>query len=123
MIIKLLFNYLFVLTGDTHPVLEIEVPVHDCDIRFPPPSHSPLPPLDSSAYDFSCLDDNTQQTLLNLCEENIFMKPRPDDQEILWDKRHYMVSFAHFDPSGMKRLKLKLIIEAILETGFFFENR
>uniref|UniRef100_A0A8D8S4J0 Phosphatidylinositol 4-phosphate 3-kinase C2 domain-containing subunit alpha n=1 Tax=Cacopsylla melanoneura TaxID=428564 RepID=A0A8D8S4J0_9HEMI len=90
--------------GDTHPVLAVELPPSSgCDIRFPSPPSAPLsPPIDPDMYDFSSLDDNTQQTLINLCQETIFERPRLEDREILWEKRHYLVGM----PSGLAKVLL-----------------
>ncbi|KAL1459698.1 hypothetical protein WDU94_011655 [Cyamophila willieti] len=90
--------------GDTHPVLAIELPPPSgCDIRFPPPPSPPLSsPIDPDTYDFSSLDENTQQTLVNLCQETIFERPRLEDREILWEKRHYLVGI----PNGLAKVLL-----------------
>ncbi|KAI5702472.1 hypothetical protein M8J75_000487 [Diaphorina citri] len=94
--------------GDTHPVVALEIPHPGCDIVFPPPSCvdpptvDPPDTVDTSCYEFYSLDDNTQQTLLNLCEETIFVRPRLEDREILWEKRHYLVGI----PNGLAKVLL-----------------
>ena len=46
-------------------------------------------------YNFQDLDYYTQQELLDVCDQDFisFTELRPQDREVLWDKRHYLCKY------------------------------
>ncbi|XP_044761430.1 phosphatidylinositol 4-phosphate 3-kinase C2 domain-containing subunit alpha [Coccinella septempunctata] len=61
------------------------------------------PTLDDSEYsvvkgDFSSLDQQTQEQLLDINEMDMLEKVPPDIREVLWEKRHYLYHLPHCLP-------------------------
>ncbi|KAJ8958339.1 hypothetical protein NQ318_017485 [Aromia moschata] len=70
-----------------HCMIGIEI-VTPTKIQFPTVS----PELYSNVIkgDFSSLDNETQQLLIDACEQDMLYKFPPEIREILWEKRHYL---------------------------------
>ncbi|KAF2883089.1 hypothetical protein ILUMI_23081 [Ignelater luminosus] len=70
-----------------HPVLGVEI-ASPPKVIFPP-----VPQLNSSQIargDFYSLDLQTQQQLLEICEQDMLFKAPTEVREVLWEKRHYL---------------------------------
>ncbi|CAH0389985.1 unnamed protein product [Bemisia tabaci] len=75
--------------GDVYPIIGIELPDYGANIVFPELPEIPL--INPSDFDFQSLDFNTQQQL-TVIEQDIFTRPSVEDREVLWEKRHYLLS-------------------------------
>ncbi|XP_054261584.1 phosphatidylinositol 4-phosphate 3-kinase C2 domain-containing subunit beta-like [Macrosteles quadrilineatus] len=78
--------------GDTHPVLGVELPDYGSRVEFPPLIKEVEQDSFSTSHDFESLDGNTQDLLKDIIAQDTFTRPLLEDREILWEKRHYLVS-------------------------------
>lgn len=69
-----------------HPVLGVQL-MGPTRTIFPP---TPDTSRALTGFDFSSLDDQTQQQLLALFDQDMLYKCPPELREVLWDKRHYL---------------------------------
>ena len=76
--------------ADKCPLLSIELPNLSHPVIFPVNVPFQSPPR--SDYNFQDLDYYTQQELLDVCDQDFisFTELRPQDREVLWEKRHYL---------------------------------
>ena len=77
--------------ADKCPLLSIELPNQlGHPVIFPVNVPFQSPPR--SDYNFQDLDYYTQQELLDVCDQDFisFTELRPQDREVLWEKRHYL---------------------------------
>lgn len=70
-----------------HPVLGIEI-VAPTKVQFP--SMSPDLYSNICKGDFSSLDNETQQLLVDACDQDLLYRFSPEIREIVWEKRHYL---------------------------------
>ncbi|PNF36119.1 hypothetical protein B7P43_G10961, partial [Cryptotermes secundus] len=80
--------------GDIDPVLWVELPDLGGRVVFPSQVNG-SEKMKSQTYsgaphEWSSLDPNTQQQLLNIIEQDTFTMPAVEDREVLWEKRHYL---------------------------------
>uniref|UniRef100_T1GPX7 phosphatidylinositol 3-kinase n=1 Tax=Megaselia scalaris TaxID=36166 RepID=T1GPX7_MEGSC len=80
--------------SDTCSVLSIEIPSYGGRIVFPEPIENPPP---APRYDFSSLDNNLQQELLDTADQG-YPGGALDKREVFWEKRHYLQNFPHALP-------------------------
>lgn len=70
-----------------HPLMDIQIATLSV-VEFPR-----VPPdLISNVVkgDFHSLDQSTQETLKEICDQDMLHKLRPEIREVLWEKRHYL---------------------------------
>nr|XP_023021080.1 phosphatidylinositol 4-phosphate 3-kinase C2 domain-containing subunit beta [Leptinotarsa decemlineata] len=70
-----------------HPMIGIEI-VAPTKVQFP--TISPDLYNDVTKGDFSSLDNETQQLLVDACDQDLLYRFTSDIREILWEKRHYL---------------------------------
>ncbi|XP_050532896.1 phosphatidylinositol 4-phosphate 3-kinase C2 domain-containing subunit beta isoform X2 [Daktulosphaira vitifoliae] len=75
----------------SHPVLSVEVQEFDSRIIFPSINRDYNPNINDS-FDFTSLDINTQEQLLDIIYQDTFTRPLSEDREVLWEKRYYLLS-------------------------------
>lgn len=74
-------------TAIDHPMVGLEIAGPE-NCQFPKVSHELFQNI--AHGDFSSLDAQTQQQLLDCCEQDMLYKVPQDIREVLWDKRHYL---------------------------------
>ncbi|XP_076663810.1 phosphatidylinositol-4-phosphate 3-kinase catalytic subunit Pi3K68D isoform X1 [Andrena cerasifolii] len=84
--------------GDTQPIIGLELPDYGGKVLFP----TELRDYDVETLDFSSLDQNTQELLIDITQQNTFSKPLIEEREILWEKRHYL----HDKPEALPKVLL-----------------
>ncbi|XP_028129846.1 phosphatidylinositol 4-phosphate 3-kinase C2 domain-containing subunit alpha isoform X1 [Diabrotica virgifera virgifera] len=82
-----------------HSVIGIEI-VAPTKVQFP--SMSPELYNNVTKGDFSSLDNETQQLLVDACDQDLLYRFSPEIREILWEKRHYLYHL----PTALPKLLL-----------------
>ncbi|CAG0891228.1 unnamed protein product [Darwinula stevensoni] len=77
-------------SGDQSTFMIIEIPDVGGKVYFPKPLKVNA---QERKREFSTLDSNTQEFLMDLVEKDIFVKHPIEHQEILWERRHFLYRF------------------------------
>ncbi|XP_065206609.1 phosphatidylinositol 4-phosphate 3-kinase C2 domain-containing subunit beta isoform X2 [Planococcus citri] len=79
------------LGNQSQPILNVEFPCYSSHVKFPHIAKD-IHTVSKDMYDFNSLDRNTQEQLLQMVEQDVFNRPPTEDREVLWEKRHYLLS-------------------------------
>lgn len=85
--------------GHSAPLLSIELQYFDAVVQFPRVDSSSV---NLQSRELSSLDDNTQQTLMDIVASGSFSKMDLYQRELLWEKRHYLTE----EPGALAKILL-----------------
>ncbi|KAK6046069.1 hypothetical protein COOONC_16424 [Cooperia oncophora] len=94
------------IANEKDPVLIVTLPTYDYIVVFPDVNVE----FQSVKQDPSMLDSETQEYLMDLVEAALF-RLTPDEQEMLWQKRSYLMHLPE---------ALPLVLASVPDWGFYF---